>query len=192
MELWETLDWGKRNEELAEEMGCSAYTVATWRKKLGKPKAPRKYYYDWDSADWTKSNGEIADQLGCSSEAVALNRKRLGMPTVRKYSRKVRTSKYDWGSVDWSKYNSQIAKQLGCSRELVRQRRKRAGLPSSKTIEKPPRYKKQIIIDPTKTRSENAEANGVSLMTLARRMHDDPSLPKPAKFRTTDKYDWSK
>ena len=80
---WSAVNWGERNEVIAEKLGASPSTVAKWRRRLGKPLVPghkKNSAAHWDHVDWSLTDTEIADSLGVTRSRVGQKRRHLGKP----------------------------------------------------------------------------------------------------------------
>lgn len=73
---WHSIDWGKRNREIAREIGCNVQTVSNWRKKLAPDTAWRRI--DIGGIDWDKPNTEIAREIGCHAGSLSRIRSIIG------------------------------------------------------------------------------------------------------------------
>lgn len=127
------VDWGKKDTEIAEELGCSKQYVYQVRCFLKKQSERRSHVplsnskLDWDSVDWSKSNVDIAKELNCSHWAVYKARNIKGKPFIKVKAVPLSKSKFDWKSVDWHKTDREISEELGCSKIRVTQVRKKLG-----------------------------------------------------------------
>lgn len=73
---WHSVDWGKRNREIAAHLGCNVQTVSNWRKKLAPDTAWRRI--DITRIDWGRSNKEIAREIGCNAGSLSRIRSIIG------------------------------------------------------------------------------------------------------------------
>ena len=79
--LWEE---GKRDTEIAREIGCNADTVRRWRRRAGL--APNAFRYVIDPEELKKcwaeglNDPQIAERLGASRPSVYKARKKLELP----------------------------------------------------------------------------------------------------------------
>lgn len=75
---WESVDFSKRDDTIAQELGCSTSTVKYHRNGWYKGQYHRSTWrVNWHKVNWALDNGEIAHQLQCSPSAVGRMRRRF-------------------------------------------------------------------------------------------------------------------
>lgn len=158
-------DWGRRNIDIAAELGVDAGLVSAARRYFGMVLSPRA---NWDEVDWEKSNAEIAAEKGVSYSAAARMRAELGM---------TRHGRVDWSGVDWAKTNAEICAELGVAPSSVTKARmkytgKRApvngGRPRLAEAAKPQNISVQFPPADFAALEAAAEARGVTKAALIR------------------------
>jgi len=134
-EKWDALLGTKPDMELAQDIGCSLYSVLRRRKKLGiRPThhtARGRRGIDFSQVKHLigkKPDSEIATSVGCCKETVAAYRKTLGIKST--YHKKYQWEKFE--HLMGVETDSNIARQMGCSVPSVREHRIRKGIPAPK------------------------------------------------------------
>lgn len=134
------IDWSKHplgtmpDREIARQVGCTAESVYSARRKLGIPAYvnERLASIDWDALPLgTISDGEIAKSLGISKTTVRIERNARGIPPGLKHAPSP-DADVDWSQVDMRKPNEVIAKEIGVSIRTVSRRRAVMGLTRTK------------------------------------------------------------
>lgn len=155
-------DWGRRNIDIAADLGVEPYLVSAARRHFGMVLTPR---HDWSGVDWSKSIAEIAAEMGVSESSVKYQRQQLGLTQ----------SRADYSGVDWSQNNAQIARELGVTPAAVLVQRKKVGVPPAprgkRAKEGVPAPQKISIFFPAEefaALAEAAEKRGVTKAALVR------------------------
>lgn len=124
---WESLDWSKSVQELAQEIGCKPGTVHSRGRKLGKK---LKQFFqkpiraEWvSSVDWNKKDIDIAKEVGLSRERIRQVRASLDLPSSALIP-KQKKFKVCLRDVDWSQSNKEIAQQNNIHHSYVSVQRK--------------------------------------------------------------------
>jgi len=149
--------WGFWSDQfIAQEFGCAAETVASYRKRHGKPKCrdkPKHYALrrKYKKADWRKGNEELAEQFGVTPQHISTVRGKIGKPALKKKVQPrfvLEVLREEPGLPV-----PEIAKRLGASKTTVRERlmdlweedmvRPRGSGPATRYFARPGRKKKE-------------------------------------------------
>ena len=125
-ESYASIDWSKRDCELANEHGVTRERMRQLRRELGESKSPQKGLKKTRAfnLDTSLTATENAQTLGLRVAFVYYEAKRLGLKLAS--SRKTGSGKrVDWSKTDWTLKTSRISKEIGVSISAVCHNRKR-------------------------------------------------------------------
>jgi hypothetical protein len=93
---WGSVDWLRRDIDIAAELGCSRERVRQVRKRLKAYPVGRDVgkHDVWQSIDWSKTSRQIADEIGYHCCTVMTKRRELGLPvSVKTIEERVRSER---------------------------------------------------------------------------------------------------
>jgi hypothetical protein len=137
---WASVDWDKRNDELAAELLLSKKTISVYRQTHGRPRV-KSVKVDWSAVEWKYSDHYLAGWLNVCVERIRVKRAEVGKPIP---ARALRTLGVDEGvsdkkqlvdrmSVDWSKTDAELVKLLCRDIKTIKQRRLHGGKKPTKS-----------------------------------------------------------
>lgn len=133
---WHSLDWTKRDSELAIEVRISREWIRKIRQRYGFPKHRDVFLKKLALLAKDHTLPEISEKMGISTQTARRWLRELGVsakptpPSALAGEPKRDQWKYDWDAVDWSKSNGEIARELGIKSSQVYVFRKRHNKPA--------------------------------------------------------------
>ena len=129
---WESLDWRKTDQVLANELGCSLTLVWQARCRLKKPRAKylksKKLAVAPQDLDWTKTNTVLSIQHGVTKERIRQLRKAQGLPSSK--------TLYRPRQLDATKTAAELAVEHGVTRATIYHNAYKLGIKLAKPLKK--------------------------------------------------------
>ena len=197
--VWLTVDWKRRSSDIMNELGCSAYTVTTARKKYA-PKTLRtmgvRSIEDMPDVDWSKSNSELAKKYKCDIGTIRKYRVRV-VPETASIRVKNRTNYHLIETMNWHRSNKYIAEELGVSNTAVCiLRKKHAPDTMGKHWEREPLNVDWSLIDWRFSNKKLSERHGfpTDVIRYAREVHAQHTLTPKQRKQVAQwfKVDWNR